>query len=221
MTPDFANSVDPIFLHVLGLLDRIGQGENPDVRTERLALHNWIDRADRASGDSAQWRLAKYALASWIDEVLISAPWDGREWWKNNALEYELFGTAVCYHEFYAKSQESAALPERDALEVFYVCVILGFRGHYGSVTDSAPLTQSRELAQDLQGWLEQTAKSIDPRRGRPVIADAGASGEGAPPLEGQSLFIWSLLAGLALTACLVVLFTSWLLIGGSRGPSA
>jgi type VI secretion system protein ImpK len=93
MTPRFALAVDPIFLHVLDLLERINRGEQPNPQEERLRIRTLIDQGEALLGASEQWELAKYAIVSWIDEMLVDAPWDGHEWWSNHVFEVEMFKT--------------------------------------------------------------------------------------------------------------------------------
>ena len=131
MTPKFSEAVDPVFLHVLRLLERIERGETA-LRQGRATANSRPDHASRgALGAGPDWQLAKYALVAWIDEVLIEAAWDGGSWWKENALEQEIFSGMKAYHQFYMRAKDATSLPRRDALEVFYVCVVLGFRGLY------------------------------------------------------------------------------------------
>ena len=47
MTPRFALAIDPIFLHVLDLLDRIEQGEQPAPEAERLRSFSMRRRSAR------------------------------------------------------------------------------------------------------------------------------------------------------------------------------
>jgi hypothetical protein len=46
MTPKFAEAVDPVFLQVLGLLDRIGRDQSPSPQEERLRIRGWLDAGD-------------------------------------------------------------------------------------------------------------------------------------------------------------------------------
>jgi type VI secretion system protein ImpK len=209
MTPKFAEAVDPVFLHVLGLLDRIGREENPPPREERLRIRGWLDQAQAILGESQDWQLAKYALVAWIDEVLIETqvPWEGQDWWKENALEVELFGTRESNEQFYMKAKESSTLSHRDALEVFYVCVMLGFRGLYRDSQTASFLAEQHGLPPDKETWARQTAMTIQLGQGRPPLTDAAASGDGTP-LEGPFLLIASaflavVLAALVATAAL------------------
>jgi type VI secretion system protein ImpK len=205
MTPPFAKAVDPVFLYVLGLLERIGSGQDPAPDKERLFIRGWIDQADGLLGQSADWQFAKYALVTWIDEVLIEAPWTGRDWWNENALEVELFNTRLANEQFYMRAKEAGTLPRRDALEVFYVCVVLGFRGLYRDAFVAATLAEPRGLPPDLEAWARQTSMAIRLGQGRPTIAESGAPGLGAPPLEGQALLLWSSLSGVVLAALTLV----------------
>jgi type VI secretion system protein ImpK len=206
MTPEFAAAVDRVFLHALRLLERIGRGEDPPAEDERLRIRGWMDQSEGQLGGRDDWKLAKYALVSWIDEVLIDAPWSGSGWWYENPLEVEIFNTRVCNEQFYVKAQEAAALVRKDALEVFYLCVVLGFRGLYRDPVAAVALAEPRGLPGDLETWAKQTAMAIKLGQGRPRISDASKPGEGAPPLEGVSTLIWSSLAGVLLAGFVAIL---------------
>jgi len=210
MTPQFAEAVDPVFLDVLGLLDRIGRDEHPPPKEERLRIRGWLDQAEAILGQGPDWQLAKYALVAWIDDVLIDAPWEGRGWWKENALEVEVFNTRLRHELFYTKAQEASALPRKDALEVFYVCVVLGFRGLYRDPAAAAVLAEPRGLPADLESWARSTSMAIQLGQGRPPISEASVPGEGAPPLDGPFLLIWASLLGVVLAAFTAIF--AWIL---------
>ena len=46
MTPEFAQAVDRVFLSVLGTLEQIGRGEEPEPKEERLRIRGWLDQAE-------------------------------------------------------------------------------------------------------------------------------------------------------------------------------
>ena len=106
MTPKFSEAVDNLFLHVLRLLERIDRGEPANAKDERQHIRGWIDQAEAILGQSPDWQLAKYALVAWVDEVLIEADWEGRNWWNENALEKELFSTRLAFDQFYIKPRK-------------------------------------------------------------------------------------------------------------------
>jgi type VI secretion system protein ImpK len=177
---------------------------------ERSRIRGLIDQGEAIVGSSEEWELIKYGLVSWIDEMLVETPWDGRDWWSNNVLEVELFNTRLCNEEFYAKAREASTHARRDALEVFYVCVVLGFRGLYRDPAMAAVLTQSLELPPDLETWARQAVMSIRLGQGRPALAAPAREIRGAPPQHTRRLMVWSWLAAGMLSLTLAVSYAIW-----------
>lgn len=208
MTPKLARAVDPVFLYTLELLDRIARHQPVSPQEEQLRLRALIDQADALLGAEPEWDAAKYALVSWIDEVLLDTPWDGQDWWSNNVLEVALFNSRLCNERFYLRAVESTALSRRDALEVYYVCVVLGFRGLYRDPEAARFLIQSHNLPEDLETWARQAALSIRLGQGRPPPGPLGPEIAGAPPLPGKSQVVWPWLTAAMLAAWNVVYFT-------------
>jgi type VI secretion system protein ImpK len=209
MTPRFAQAVDPILLHVLGLLDRIGRGDQPAPQDERLRLRALIDQGEAIVGSGPEWESAKYALTSWADEMLIDAPWDGHTWWSNNAMEVELFQTRSCFDQFYIRALEATTLARRDALEVYYVCVVLGFRGLYRDPDVASSFIQNYGLPPDLESWAKQAAMAVRLGQGRPALPSPSREVIGAPPQRGRATAVWLALALLALSAANVA-YLAW-----------
>jgi len=204
MTPEFAEAIDPIIQHVVELLDQIEANESPDSGEERVRIRGRLDRAEAKFGQQQDWLLAKYALVAWIDELLIEAPRSGREWWENNALEFDIFNTRDRYIEFYNKAKEASTLRDKSALEVFYVCVVLGFRGLYRD--PSSAIMAEQDMPPTLEAWAKNTSVSIHLGQGVSAIAEAPRPGIGAPPLEGKFLFLGTLLGAVVLAAINAVL---------------
>ncbi len=207
MTPQFANAVDPLFVYVLDLLDRISRSDPISAEEEHSQILTLLDQAEAGLGASAEWLLAKYALVSWIDEMLVDTPWAGREWWSNNVLEVELFHSRLCNEQFYVKAQEASALRERDALEVFYDCVVLGFRGLYRDPELARVLTRAHKLPPDLESWARQTALGVRLGQGRPPLARPRRDIRGAPPLRTRTQMIWTWVAVLVLATSNVIFY--------------
>jgi type VI secretion system protein ImpK len=207
MTPQFARAVDPVFLYVLDLLERIREGRAVAAVEERPQIARRIDQAGAMLGATTEWELAKYAIASWIDEVLVEAPWDGRDWWSNNVLEVELFNSRLCNEQFYLRAREASGLPRRDALEVFYDCVVLGFRGLYRDPQLAAVLTPAHGLPADLETWARQAALGIHLGQGRPPLARPTREIAGAPPLRSKTRVVWTWLAVVLLATSTVIAY--------------
>lgn len=205
MSPEFARAVDPIFLRVIAMIERIERGDTLVAAEEIVKIRREFDSAEAVLGANPEWALAKYALAAWTDALLSESSWDERDWWNNNALEVEFFRTREAYQEFYIRAREATSLPKKDALEVFFVCVLLGFRGMYShSVVEEA---EQLNLPKDLGSWTKQIGMAIQLGKGRPSITDKSRPGEGAPPLEGKFMMVGSSLLSVVLLAFTVIFF--------------
>lgn len=209
MTPNFAQAVDPIFLYVLALLDRISRDAKPVPQEERARIRALIDNAEATLGSGTEWELAKYALTSWIDEMLVDVYWDGREWWSNNVLEVELFNSRQCHEKFFIKAQQASTVAGRDALEVFYVCVILGFRGLYHELDAGSVIAPSLNLPITVGEWARQTGLSVRLGQGREALSGPAAEIHGAPPLRSRASVVWPWLVVTLTTAVAAWLFFS------------
>jgi type VI secretion system protein ImpK len=208
MTPKHSLAVDPVLLHVLGLIDRITEGQSPNPLDERIRIRALLDQGEAVVGSGREWDLSKYALVSWIDEVLVEANWASREWWSNNVLEMDLFRSRMCSEQFFIYAKEASTLARRDALEVYYVCVVLGFRGLYRDPSLAAMLTQQHALPQNLATWAKQTAMAIRLGQGRPTLAASQRDVNGAPPVKPKNAVVWPWLFAGMLAAWNVIYFT-------------
>jgi type VI secretion system protein ImpK len=202
MTPRFSKIVDPIFEYVLGLFDRIESGEDPAPESEWEVMRGKVSSLPPGpEGD-----LAKYAIAAWIDEALIlDAPWTSREWWANKTLEWEFFRVGQDRAKvFYEKAKLASDLPQKDVLEVFYLCVVLGFLGRYRNPARVDPTAERDGLPASLDGWLSRTEANIRQGSDRPPMPP-GKPTLGAPPLPGPDALIWSVFLGLGLSVVFAV----------------
>lgn len=212
MRPDFAKAVDPIFLATLEFIERIQNSNRLVAGDERAALERKIDGAESQLGSAAEWQLAKYALCAWIDALVIDAPWQGNGWWKDNCLEKKYFGRRDAHEAFFQRAEEAANLGPKDALEVYYLAVVLGFRGFY---TDSdagyrAEIISTLRLPDTIEAWCRNKARSLQLRQGRPAIPESIQAGDSAKPLAGRtSLAMFSMMSmvlfGLAIATAVIV----------------
>lgn len=204
MTPEFSAAVDPVFSHVLDLLDRIGKRERVDPEREQMYIKDKLSKAENAGLAPTVWKPAKFALVAWIDEVLIDASWNGSVWWNDNVLEFEFFRTRDRGTVFYTNATEvQRSQGQRDALEVYYLCVFLGFRGLYRDPAAAGNIAEHWGLPRRLEDWVEQVAMAVTARK-LPALETAGVPGPGAPPLEGRTT-MFKLLLLLAISIGLLI----------------
>ena len=199
MTPETARIVDPIFLAVLDFVDRFERGQLSYHETERNRIRKLIDEGDQLLGANSEvWRLSKYALVSYIDEQFTILPWPGKDAWANNSLEYQYFhaasgeawDTKAAYEQFFVEANRAASLPNKDALEVYVTCVLLGFRGMYGQPVDQT--TASRiGVPNTLKDWLRNMSGfGLASSHAGQKFQSAPERGDGARPLDGKSQLI-------------------------------
>lgn len=212
MRPEFAKAVDPIFLATLQFIERVEQNGRLVAADERATLLRKIDDAELKLGNTTEWQLAKYALCAWIDALLIDAPWQGKGWWKDNCLEKKYFGRRDAHEAFYQRAIDAANLGPKDALEVYYLAVVLGFRGFYvdSDAGYRASIVNAHRLPDTIEAWCRTTARSLQLRQGRPEIPEAVQAGGSAKPLNGKtSLTIYSMISvvlfGFAIATALIV----------------
>ncbi len=206
MTPEFSRVVDPVFLHVLKLLERIEQGQTPEPDFERQKLHSLLsDMEAKAGSDDGQ--LGRRALVYWIDEVLIDASWPHASWWADHILEFELLGTNEGATLFFSDAERARSSPNlRNALEVYYLCVVLGFRGIYRDENAIATIAEHLDLPVTLDDWVRRTATSLSVRKRVPPDPPLEERST-APPLTGVSkMFTASSVAAILAAAVFVVL---------------
>jgi type VI protein secretion system component VasF len=199
MTPEFIVAVVPLMQDVLALAERAAAGRAGPVDAERAFLRSRFDAtAAGCRGPlAADWELAGYALAAAADELMIvDIAWSGQSWWENHALEVELFGTRRRATEFYARAEKAAALPSRNALQIFVAAVVMGFRGIL------------RDRPDALDTWLRSNGQLIKLGVDRPAVPEIGPDVPGAPPLMGRTTLMWAILLSALAAAALIV--TAW-----------
>ena len=104
----------------------------------------------------------RYALACWLDDIFIlDSVW--RDAWNENKMETTLFGGMnICAEKFWQQAQLAKTRTTRDALEVYYLCVMLGFRGEL----HGKPV--------ELQKWRETVQAQIIGGEGRAYTPPPG-----------------------------------------------
>ncbi|MBY4729559.1 type IVB secretion system protein IcmH/DotU [Cupriavidus pauculus] len=76
---------------------------------------------------------AKYAFCAAIDETILSSNFPMRADWERRPLQLVLFGEQLAGENFFNKLEALRArgAARLQALEVFHMCLLLGFRGKY------------------------------------------------------------------------------------------
>jgi type VI secretion system protein ImpK len=196
MREELANLVHPVFSYGLNLKQRLESGERPDFDSEQMTLKGLllseleakrfaeyggqpdspgmtrIGGSSRRSPD--QFLGIRYSLACWLDEIFIlDSPWEKE--WNERKMEEALYGSNDRAWAFWEQARLAEARPGIDALEVFYLCVMLGFRGDL------------RDDATKLRAWADAAGARIAREQGKewPMPPELEAP-TNVPPLHGR-----------------------------------
>jgi type VI secretion system protein ImpK len=171
--------VHKVFTYGLDLRERLERGETPSIDREQATFKGLLnggpavqgntdyfgDKQDRpmsftaGGGSSMMYKTStgegfmgvRYALACWVDELLIMQT-HNPEWgeeWRDKAMEVALFGFALRYDKFWEQALFARRRPNIEVLEVFFWCVVLGFKGKYGDDPEK------------MQTWIQDTRQRL------------------------------------------------------------
>lgn len=76
---------------------------------------------------------AKYAFCAAIDEAVLSSRMNIRDIWERRPLQLVLFGDQLAGEHFFDKLEvaRNGGASRINALEVFHMCLLIGFKGRY------------------------------------------------------------------------------------------
>jgi type VI secretion system protein ImpK len=193
---DIGNVVHPVLAYGLDLRRRAQDSEALDLDREQAALkelllsdheaRRWAEYGGGARGPEpllgpqhgaaggVQVRPAwtqeflgiRYALVCWLDEIMVDSPY--RDPWDDRKLETQLYGTNDRAQAFWEQARRAEGRVGSDASEVFFLCVMLGFRG------------ELRGQAEKLQAWVN----AMQARIAQGQVAEPSMPAEKEPPIN-------------------------------------
>lgn len=149
-----------------------------------------LDQAGRAAGyATTDVRLAIFALVVMADERLLGSTWPGRTAWLKHPLQLGLFDINAGGEEFFLRLEHirrgggaGNEAQTADLLEIFLLCLRLGFCGRYGG--SEGGRREVQELAAELETDLHR-------RRGAPALAILAAAPVTVPADRVPGLPAW------------------------------
>jgi len=133
-----------------------------ELRDRLTALIEIQER--RARAGEAPWDAyveARFAVLSWVDEMILNSPWANRGEWQHLMLTYH--GTLNAGKEFFERLERLPA-GGRDVREIYYYCLALGFEGKFALAESPRAL---RELKQTLYHQLVSSSGGALPSDAR------------------------------------------------------
>jgi type VI secretion system protein ImpK len=217
MREEIANLVHPVLSYGVELRAKLAREEPVDLRNEQAVLRGllksdaqakaWHDfGGDATEGPSSgegeggeRFLGIRYALVCWLDEIMIvDSPL--KQAWSERSLEVALYGTRERAWKFWEQARRAEARARSDALEVFYLCVMLGFRGDL------------RDKPQQLQAWRDAVETQIAQGHGTEWKGPAELQPPiNVPPLFGRQRLQSMMLAGIIALMVFIPVATAFL----------
>jgi type VI secretion system protein ImpK len=139
--------VDAIYwasAEVLVAAARLGSGRDmppPQALRQELLrlLQQMVSRCRQAGISDAEIVEARYAVVAFIDERVLRSDWPGRAEWMNQPLQLQLYNEFTAGENFYVRLRALNQAGTSRALEVYYLCLALGFVGAPGAAQQNQP----------------------------------------------------------------------------------
>jgi len=188
---DLITFAGPIFDLILRLKAGIVAPSN-ELRPKIAGLLDEFEkRAERYKFNHKIVQVSKFALAAFFDEMILTADFPLKIEWEKNPLQLELFGEQLAGNKFFEKLESMLKQIEvtQDAVEVYYYCMLLGFKGRYAIYEHEKLLATMQETANALvkvgrissvelsPHWLANDQPKPPEKRGMPIWAKLTALG--------------------------------------------
>jgi type VI secretion system protein ImpK len=170
-------------------------------------LREFEERALRYRHRESIIQVAKFGLASFVDETVLTNNFPLKEEWEKYPIQLEYFGEQLAGNKFYDKLEAMLRQIDvtADAVEVYYVCMLLGFKGRYAVYEQDKHLKTMQTTADALvkvgkiskvelsPHWLANDQPEPPKKGGMPMWAKMIAfSGLGFAVILYLIMFIWS-----------------------------
>ena len=188
---DLITFAGPVFDLILRLKSGIVAPSN-DLRPKVAAmLTDFEKRAERYRFNPKIISVSKFALAAFVDETMLTNNFPMRDQWEKYALQLEYFGEQLAGNKFFEKLDAMLGQIDvtKDAVEVYYICMLLGFKGRYAVYEQEKLLEIMQRTANALvkvgkiapvelsPHWLVTDQPEPPKKRGMPAWAKIGALG--------------------------------------------
>ncbi len=142
---------------------------------------------------------SKYALCAFVDEAVLGSNWEGRNQWLTKSLQLEFFGEHLAGEGFFKRVNElrQQIMQNLYVIEVYYICMQLGFAGMYRLRGFEALLALQTDLRQQIA-----MVRGIIPAQ----LADDVLAKTSLATRVGQRLPLWVIIAVTLATVFLIYL---------------
>ncbi len=165
-----------------------------EVRGDLLGIFSRMDNhAKREPVLQEPYRQVHYALVALADEVILTSGWEHATAWRQALLEERFYHTKEAGRRFFELAKGLDDAPQ-DVRAIFYLCLALGFSGHYAPADP-----ELAEIKEELLARLPSKPRIMDEAR------QARAQTE-----RRQRGWLWSLAALAVIVGAAAIAWNQW-----------
>jgi type VI secretion system protein ImpK len=138
------------------------------LRKELIREINAFQDAAKSQGYSSEYILvSRYALCATLDDIITNTPWGAQGQWNNHTLLAAFNQESISQERFFVILERLVKDPNLyiDIMEFMYICLSLGFKGHYrSSEFNNNQLEQiTNSLYKRIRAYRGDFSKTLSP----------------------------------------------------------
>ncbi|ABA90045.1 type VI secretion system inner membrane protein TssL [Syntrophotalea carbinolica DSM 2380] len=137
-----------------------------DFKEQILAAFTSMEKAafEQQIG-MVEFKDAKYALAAYVDEMVLNSTWPGHLEWMSRPLQLEFFGEHTAGEGFFTRlaNLRQGGEDNLHLLELYYYCLQLGFEGVYKIKGVEHLMALQVDLRSQIDGYRGPVNSKISP----------------------------------------------------------
>jgi type VI secretion system protein ImpK len=189
--------------------------ELPPAGDLERKIHGVLDRikarASEAGIAGSDVEHARYALVAFIDETLLTHGSPAKDAWLAGALQMRYFNENTAGEGFFARLDElRRGRGGRETLEVYYLCLVLGFEGRY-----------RLSCGGELEALVSELRRELVLSAGSVALAPHGERPDEARPTAERRVPVLPLAGGFIALAVLLLSALSCVVGGAARTQSS
>jgi type VI secretion system protein ImpK len=165
-TQPISDIASECFMLILQLRSTDNYGDPETLKLRVSEMFERFERQARGTGiDNEKITKSKFALVAFLDETIISSSWNQKEVWLSDPLQIRLFDTFNAGEEFFTHLEElrQRSSTNKDVLEIYYLCLALGFKGKYQLQSPELLRRIIDDLNMELHPEMYKSVDTISP----------------------------------------------------------